>query len=333
MALKTRIILAAALAVAGLCALVGVYSVRNCQDKIAFSDPTHAVASFPLSHSTAEICPGVYMQFNTGSSASLLNPGDVARLKEAGVKVDSTFFPAFGTDSRDRVVFNTKRYVVDLPAPSVRAALLHSLCRLEAGDSSRATISNVTFLPGRPDRPSVIGADILERFVVEYRPAAHIVTLRNTVPEDYVPVAQMRTHGTLATTLGAGQRYYVSVGVDGTEREYMLHSGLDRVRLKMPLGDTAYVHSPRWRSMFSDGRRVTGSQACRAWVQLGQRAGERLITFADYSLPGEDYLLNPGTFFETPLVFDFPNRTIYMRPHSYLPRMRHRAVASAEDWQ
>lgn len=327
MAMKIRIFLALALAVLALGGLVAVYSVRNCQNEIAFSDPASPVASYPVSHSVVEVCPGVYMQFNPGSSVSMLNPADVALLRAAGVRVDSTFFPAFGTDSRDNVIFTKKRYVVRLPAPTVRASLLHSLCRRMAPDSTASYIDNVTFLPGRADRPSVIGADIMERFVVEYRPAAHIVTLRNAVPQDYIPVAKMQTHSTLATTLGAGRRYYLNVTIDGNEREYMLHSGLDRVRVKMPLADTIYVHTPRWASTFSDGSKTVNTQAGRAWMQVGVRAGERLVTFSDYRDNDEDYLLNPGTFFEQPLVFDFPNRTLYMRPHSYLPRVSRRSMA------
>lgn len=325
--MKSRIVIVSLVVLGLVLALVVVYSMHNCQCDIAFSDPRHPTASYPIHRSVAEITPDVHMLINTGSSVSTISPDDVRRLREHGVKIDSAFFPAFGTDSEDNVVFNTKRYIVSLPAPSARVALTRSICRVDSMGPTPATIDNVTFLPGKPGRLSEIGMDILERFVVEFVPAASLLTLRKDVPEGYTKVASMRRHGTLATTLGAGKRYYVQATVDGNTQEYFLHSGIDRMLVKMPLEDTIYVHAPRIRSCLQVRECAVPVTISYGWMQMGNRAGERRITFSPFADNGEEHLLNPSTFFVSNVVFDFPNNEIYLRPHSYLSRVNKDVMA------
>lgn len=307
-----------------LAAMGGTYYLNStAQDKIAFSDSTITSATYFFCNGVVEVAPDVNFHIDTGSPTSLISPEDIARLRNLGLSVDSIHFPVIGADTRDNVIFSTKMYLVSFPVSRVhyRCDSLAESVWVEPDTSIRATIDNIAFMPGRSGEISVIGTDVLSRFVTEQIPVVSSITFRFDVPDGYERFCKMEPHLSSMDIFGAGPRYYIEATVSGVQRQFFVNTGIDGVKIKMPR--ELYSESGA-TAVSEDLVKVNGglfkARTGDVLMQIGNRIGSSRVHFSNTRDNGEPYYINLFNFLSGESVFDFRSGRVYLRPHSYTSR-------------
>lgn len=313
---KPRAIRITLISIVAVVVLLGLFLIYNVQRSISFSHPGEFAALYYQRDGVLEMDSDLMFSLDSGSSISTITPHDLARLKELGMKVDSTWFPALGYDTQENCRFTTKRYNVSLPAwrKTIKLDPKTGRMTLERVPGDNTTIDNVLFFPSKKGETSTIGMDILEMFQVERLTASGLLALRNSVPTGYQPLVPIVTKGNLKTFLGIECRYYVPMAIDGEMHDFFINSGINDVNVKMPIQDTSMVASPKYHDVIFQHMRPVPVVRGVAWMQTGDRAGERVVTFSPMDDNQEPYSINPSNLFDSDVIFDYPGRKLYIRP-------------------
>ena len=313
-----KALISLAVAVVALVAAIGVYAHLNAQyPQFANNDTGNVVAVFPISGGMMEISDSVSFRFDTGSPVSMITPTDLERLKELGAAVTEEWFPSLARDVNGDIYLTDKRYRIDMPVFSRVLVKDSTGSRYKTAGRRVNTISDMVFLPAADDRMSVIGTDVLERFIVEFRYENNAIALYSSMPEGYKRLTDLHRPKISNRIIGCGGQYYVDITTENNTHRYFVDTGIDHVHIKLPLCDTLLVKSPLHESVYHSPRGcIHAKYISEAWVKIGNRAGSHE---AYYATDGdEDYAVNPLTFFSQDLILDFRGRAIYVRPHSRL---------------
>lgn len=307
-----------------LAAIGGTYYLNStAQDKIAFSDPTATSATYFFFNGIVEVAPGVDFHIDTGSPTSLISPEDIAMLRGLGLSVDSIHFPVIGADTRDNMIFSTKMYLVSFPVSRVRYRCdsIAETVWIEPDSLIGATIDNIAFMPGRSGEISVIGTDILSRFVLEYAPMVSSITFRSDVPEGYEQFCTMESNLSSMDFFGAGPRYYIDATVGGIPRHFFVNTGIDGVKMKMPRElYSKSIITPDTEDLVKVNGSLFKARTGMVLMQIENRIWSERVHFSNTRDNGEPYYINLFNFLSSEAVFDFQSGGVYLRPHSYTSR-------------
>lgn len=316
--MKKALISLAVVAVA-LVAAIGVYAHLNAQyPRFANDDNGNVVAVFPISsEGMMEIADGVSFRLDTGSPVSMITPDDVNRLKALGASVTEEWFPSLARDVNGDIYIADKRYRIDMPVINHVLVKDSDGYRYKTAGRRVNTISDMVFLPAADGRTSVIGTDVLERFIVEFRYENNAIALYSNLPGGYKRLTDLHRPKISNRIMGCGGQYYVDITTENNTHRYLVDTGIDDIHIKLPMCDTILVKAPLHESVYSSPRgRIQAKYISEAWVKIGNRAGSHE---AYYATDGdEDYAINPLAFFSQDLVIDFRGRAIYVRPHTRL---------------
>lgn len=306
-----------ALIVAGV--VFVLYTVNRTQPNLKFDDRSNTSVEVPLNNGVVELFQNGFFAIDTGASYSTINRSTLETLRNRGVEIEESHFPIIGRGVDGEFHIEPSHCVVTLPIDRYELTT-DSLRRIDWLPASGVanTISNVNFVVTDDDVPSTLGMDFLEKFVVGYQYFRQAIVFAEKVDEDYQFMCDIITPYTLNNMLGMGHRYNLSLSVDDKAHEYFINSGLDNLSLKLPESDTIYSKRQLHDDVFRlrDNSMVSAKYVESAWVEIGNRAGGRKIFYSDNGM--EQYAINPILFFRQDVVFDFPNRKVYLRPYADL---------------
>ncbi len=304
---------------------VAAYSFLNAQyPKIAAdNNGDMTVAVFPLDGGRVEVADSVWMKIDTGSSVSMLSAAAIDRLRSKGVTVKEEIFPSIARDVNDRMFMAGTRYRVDLPVEGLEfvADSVSGGHYVRTGKDI-CTIEDMVFLPAPQGQESVIGTDVLECFCVEIRRRDGLLAFHSDLPENYIKLARIESPSIMNTVIGCGKRYYVDLVTENVPNRYFIDTGIDKVPLKLPLGDSITANSRIAPAVYHSSRGEVDARFCKgAWVKIGNRAGSYKVFYATDGV--EEYAMNPFAFFIQDVVFDFRNKGVYLRPTTDLAKVRY----------
>lgn len=271
------------------------------------------VALYPFHQSIIDFGGGIEFCYNTGSFISTILPADLERLKIMGMDVDSVSFPSFGIDHLNKAFFCSKMYTVDLPVydnqPGAKPENRRVVGRMK----------DVLFLPApSSDTLSTLGIDVIERFVCLYSPATKAIGFSTEVPDDFELLTDISSEWTAATLLGCGKRYYVDMSIENNSHSFFINTSFPKVNVALPLEDSVLASSDLRTSLLVTMRGSFRAKLLdKAWVNIGDRAGNHPIFFADTGFL-ESYVVNPMNFFLQDVVIDYPRNRILLRPRAEL---------------
>lgn len=314
--MKKPLVITAVVVLLMVC-LYGLYTWLNAQHPVFEIANPDVVTVFPEKDGDIEVADSVTFSIDTGSVVSYITPADVERLKAQGAEVTEESFPSLARDRRGEFFVASTRYRINLPVRG-HTLVSDSLGTRYVLNGARVnTIRGLIFLPAPENEESLMGTDVLERFVVEYRYENRGVAFYNKVPGEYKKLTDIKTRKLTNHLFGFGRRYYVDIVTESAPNRYILDTGIHNVHLKLPLSDTVMVKQPLHSATYHSTRgNIEARYVDEAWVKIGARAGSHPAYYA--SDGEEDYALNPLTFFSQDIVIDFPGRAIYMRPHARL---------------
>ena len=271
------------------------------------------VALYPFHQSIIDFGGGIEFCYNTGSFISTILPADLERLKIMGMDVDSVSFPSFGIDHLNKAFFCSKMYTVDLPVYDNQPG---------AKPENRRVVGRtkvVLFLPApSSDTLSTLGIDVIERFVCLYSPATKAIGFSTEVPDDFELLTVISSEWTAATLLGCGKRYYVDMSIENNSHSFFINTSFPKVNVALPLEDSVLANSDLRTSLLVTMRGSFRAKLLdKAWVNIGDRAGNHPIFFADTGFL-ESYVANPMNFFLQDVVIDYPRNRILLRPRAEL---------------
>lgn len=310
--------------VVSVAAVVGIYAHFNAQypHSAKAGDGSDAIAVFPLkSQDTIVMAGNVMFRIDTGSPVSLLAPEDVDRLRANGAEITEEWFPSLGRDVFGDMFFTDKRYRVNMPV--VSNVLVRDTLGVRYVPTGRKVnvIEDMIFLPGNPGQASVIGTDVLECFIVEYRHENNAIAFYNSRPQGYKRLTDLHRPKISNRIIGCGGQYYIDVTTESNTKRYILDTGIDYVHIRLPLCDTLMVKAPLHAKTYTSSRGTVNAKYIEnAWVKVGNRVGSHEAYYA--SDGEEDYAFNPITFFDQDLLIDFSGRALYIRPHTGLASRR-----------
>ena len=318
--MKKTLIIIASLCVL-LIVLLGGYVFLNsqhpCISSSNLSQPTDETeARFILEDGLIHIGNDVKMRCHTGNSISLITEADVKRLRDMGAEVKEQWFPTFAHDILGNVILATKRYEVNLPVyESTYVPDSLSSGHYIYTDRIVSHISKAVFLPAPADsEESIIGTDILENFVLEYMPDCKALCLRSSVPSGYNLLTNIDSSFFDEALLGNGNRYYVSLEVNNSPYRFFIDSGSEMTPVKLPSADFSGDSNSKDVVYHSPEGDVAAKLVDLVWLKIGNRASSRSALYADGA--GEEYSINPLTFFIQDVVIDLKGGGIYLHPHA-----------------
>ena len=315
-----RFLILTAVSLAVIAALAGIYVHLNAQYPHFGRVDGGTIAVFPArDDGSIEVCGGVRFRIDTGSAVSLLTQKDLERLRANGAVVTEEWFPSLARDVNGEMFMAYKRYTVSLPVMSHVLVCDSTGNHYEPTRHRINTIDGMVFLPGVEDQGSVIGTDVLECFVIEYRHENNAIAFHNTLPSGYKRLAGISRPKLTNRMIGCGGRYYIDITTENNAQSYFIDTGIDDVQIKLPLSDTLMVKAPLHTTSYRSSRgQIPAKYIDEAWVKIGNRAGSHM---AYYATDGEeDYAFNPLTYFNQDILIDFSGRALYVRPHSRLAR-------------
>ena len=271
------------------------------------------VALYPFHQSIIDFGGGIEFCYNTGSFISTILPADLERLKIMGMDVDSVSFPSFGIDHLNKAFFCSKMYTVDLPVYDNQPGAKPENRRVVA------RMKDVLFLPApSSDTLSTRGIDVIERFVCLYSPATKAIGFSTEVPDDFELLTDISSEWTAATLLGCGKRYYVDMSIENNSHSFFINTSFPKVNVALPLEDSVLANSDLRTSLLVTMRGSFRAKLLdKAWVNIGDRAGNHPIFFADTGFL-ESYVVNPMNLFLQDVVIDYPRNRILLRPRAKL---------------
>lgn len=230
-----------------------------------------------------------------------------------GMDVDSVSFPSFGIDHLNKAFFCSKMYTVDLPVYDNQQGAKPENRRVVG------RMKDVLFLPApSSDTLSTLGIDVIERFVCLYSPATKAIGFSTEVPDDFELLTDISSEWTAATLLGCGKRYYVDMSIENNSHSFFINTSFPKVNVALPLEDSVLANSDLRTSLLVTMRGSFRAKLLdKAWVNIGDRAGNHPIFFADTGFL-ESYVVNPMSFFLQDVVIDYPRNRILLRPRAEL---------------
>lgn len=311
---KKAIILSAAVSLGLIVLVLWWYAHANTQHAYLDVDGDSPMAVYPFKRSIVDFGGGVRFSYDTGAYISTILPADLRRLKEMGMAVDSVRLPSFGVDHNYKSFLCSKMYVVELPVYDNKPD------SLPENRTVVGRMRKVIFLPApTTDTISTLGVDVIERFLCRYSPSTRTIAFTNDLPDGYEPLTDISAESTLATMLGCGKRYYVDMKVENLRHNFFINTSFPRVNVALPAEDTATVTADLRSSLLVSKRGSFRAKILdKAWVQLGDRAGNQSVFFANTGFP-EKYVVNPMNFFQQDVIIDYPNRRILLRQLPTMP--------------
>lgn len=304
-----------AIASVGLIALLVLgYARANSQHAyLKVGNLDSPVALYPFHQSIIDFGGGIEFCYNTGSFISTILPANLERLKIMGMDVDSVSFPSFGIDHLNKAFFCSKMYTVDLPVYDNQQGAKPENRRVVG------RMKDVLFLPApSSDTLSTLGIDVIERFVCLYSPATKAIGFSTEVPDDFELLTDISSEWTAATLLGCGKRYYVDMSIENNSHSFFINTSFPKVNVALPLEDSVLANSDLRTSLLVTMRGSFRAKLLdKAWVNIGDRAGNHPIFFADTGFL-ESYVVNPMNFFLQDVVIDYPRNRILLRPRAKL---------------
>lgn len=321
---KILIILIVAVAVVVL-GCVSIYSLTSQKDIRLVTDGS-TLGRLPIvgPNALVELVPGLTMKLDTGCDFSIITQADLERIKRMGLKVDSTYYPQLGRDRAGHVSLRMRRYHVDVPMGEYIYGTDSAGNNIYEFSGKVNMIRHVDFVPAEPDETSLLGIDLLERFIVEYTANPETLTLCTELPDGYNYVDEIHEMKNLADVLTLGHRYYTRLKVERKSNNFFIDTGLRNIHIKLP--SEARRRSKRTivrDTMLQRNHRVPVYIDSSAWAEYGNRAGNYVAFYYDSRFGSEEYAVNPLILFQQDAVLDFPNRKLALRPFVTLPKRQY----------
>ncbi len=307
-----------------LCALmVGARLIFGSQRSIELTYPDKTLGILPVKNEngSVEVAPGLAFRIDTGASVSTITAAGLQRLKELRCDVDSSFYPTLGKDGAGLRHFTTKRYTVTIPIyrHELKVDSLGRSSYVMDSTSVVNEIMHVNFIPAYQGQPSVLGIDILEKFIIEYRNSPRTISLHTEVPDGYQTISSLNVRRSLADFIFNDHRYYIPLSVDQSDNMYMVDTDMDHVALRLPVRDKRFSKRRfETDTVMTPSGPVEGEVDMNAWVECGNRAGSAAAFFYDDA--DDEYAVNPFNFFMQDATLDFRGGKVYLRPHVKLPK-------------
>lgn len=305
--MKQKILIIAAILV--IIAVTGFFAITSLssQNDVKIESLEGGVTKVPISGTPlfADIAPGLSFKIDTGCDFSSLTAEDRAKLEAMGYDVRESLYPVVGRDGFGDKKVALKRYTVDLPIYNftVKTDSTGRFMGHEPGDRLVSVIRNVDFVDSESGF-SVLGIDFLEKFVVEYRYGEQSIAFLYKLPEAYVDSIPMLVANNPAEAIWLGNRYYMSFSVDHRPHDFMVDTGLHRVKVKQPRDDAKWS---KHKLAKTTAKSYRGQYEClvddKAWLEAGNRAGSYEVSY--YDNDEENYAVNPLTMFRQDAAIDF----------------------------
>lgn len=270
----------------------------------------YVYAAYPLNDRRIKIGDSLEMNVDFGQTISLITKDDIEKIKRLGLPIDSGIFPMIGINHLDEYFITAKTYIVSFPVYNERII----------GDTIAPGGDCINYIDGivfssAPDIDihSTLGTDFLERFVVEYRPSQKAICLRQRVPDTgFEKLTDMKQTVTLSSILGCGHRYYVPLTVEYQDNDYFMDTSFKRAQLKLPERDTTRaLGTPVDTFVYTLRRTIPARVQHNVWSNIGNRAGLHDIYYCNSDK--EPYSISPFNYFKQDVIFDFPNKRMYIR--------------------
>lgn len=292
------------------------------QDGVKFCEnPTERSAFYPVNGGMITVAPDVRMQFDSASPVSTITASDLAKLKAAGMDVDSVSTIYVGFDPNRNLTMATRIYQLSIPAPTFEVDPTRSNCTAFSVDyTCPDRIEHVKFLPSA-DNISHLGMDFIEHFAVEYSWATGMIILHDSVPSGFQKFSTIEKEiAPIDVIFSPAPQYFLNMEVDGRPNDFLIDTSLSRITINVPVNDGV-----RARVSYHDPYRFRGSyvKADREPDQLvliGGRAKYQDIHRSPAVDNGEEYFCNPLNMFVNDVVLDFPHGDFFIRRGS---RMLH----------
>lgn len=297
-------------------ALYAFVCLQTSQDYIYADRADGRICDMPVGNTPlfVTVMPGLQFKLDTGSDMSLLSAKDMALLDSLGYSVREVFGISTGRNGLGKIMFETKRYRVDLPTyryDTVTDSL--GIVTSSQVPSSLNVLHNVDFVLA-PDDMSVLGIDFLEKFKVEYRFMASMISLYLDVPDGYEQSIPMFYTRTPINALWLGKRYYLSANVMNRNYKFFIDSGIQRADFKLPFSERIYSKNKLYSdTVVSFSGRFPAFIDNASWVTIGNRSGRRRVYY--YDNDEEIFALNPFNAINQDLVIDFSGLSIMLRPY------------------
>lgn len=308
-------------------ALMAAIYMCGSQRHLEYNIHSNLVGRVPVvgENALVELAPGLRMKFDTGCDFSIITQEDLQRIKDLGLKVDSSYYPQLGRDRVNHTDLRWRRYTVDLPVGKYRYIdeEIDTVPTLYEYRGSFNVIHNVDFVAAKPGETSTVGIDLLEQFALEIDPPNTTMSLYDTLPPGYKPVESVDNRIGLTDLLTLGHRYYCDLNINGRTYRFFIDTGIKKVPLKMPAADVSNSRrSLRPDSIMHAGHMIPVTVDPRGWVKFGNRAGSYDIYYYDSEIGAEPYTFNPMHLFTQPTVIDFRHGVLALHPYVVLPRGR-----------
>ncbi|MCI9606678.1 MAG: hypothetical protein HFJ94_00720 [Muribaculaceae bacterium] len=259
----------------------------------------------------AEVIPGLRFKIDTGSDISTITRKDLDLLDSLGFTVNESFYPVFGRDGNGKILFETKRYSVQLPLLNYTFYEDSLGNRNAVGSWSTANIlSNVDFAPSRTGQ-SVLGIDFLQKFAIEYLYNNRAIALYLTPPEGYDKCLDLTPSMSVFTSLWLGKRYFSDFTVNGETYSFFLDTGIRNALIKLP-ADANTSSSLRADTVSSALGSFEALVDDRAYIEMGNRLVNGSAYY--YDSREEHYAFNPLNLFLQDILIDFAGGSISLRP-------------------
>lgn len=286
---------------------------HSMQTDVRFSDDSCHAACYPINSGMVTVADGVRMAFDTASPVSTITEADIEKLRSQGyeVKEISTLF--FGHNPDDELTFSSVRYEVSLPAPAIDLSMDDSVCSAFAAViHPEIRLEHLSFIPST-DGVSHLGIDILGKFAIEYSWITGMVTLRDSVPDDYQMFASMKSELSPSSILNPGRRRFIDLEVDNRSNSYLINTSVSRIKLNIPVDDgtlaSAHINDP----YLLNGHYVNADRELDQIVKIGNRAKYQDIHRSGAKDNSECYFCNPLNMFVSDVVMDLRDNKFYIR--------------------
>lgn len=283
------------------------------------------IAIFPIkSNGQTTIRQLFDFTIDTGTGYSTINMVTIDSIKATGSEIKRSLSPLFTYDVHNHIGIQWWRNWFAMPVPQYEQKG-NSITHIISKKAPYNYLENVCFYVNEGGY-NVIGMNILQQFVVEYKPKERAIYLWDEVPEGYEQLTEMKRFNNDIADI-SGKRYYIDVSIHGQDKRFFLDTGFgyqtkigDKVfayiPLKCPSSDTTQIQNLfRVEEIEIEGFRSVRKKKFyvenKATVSVGDYKRNGLfIVYGDLRTP---YTLNPFVFFKEDVVLDFKKEKIYIK--------------------
>jgi hypothetical protein len=278
---------------------LGLYQVIHFNSSMEIPETgRNHVTTFKLENGQLRTAGGVKFYLDMGSRHNFITPATLRDLHALGCQLRErpTLVLTVNSDGKQQLFLRKVSLTLEMPD--------------SLSTSGRTAIRNVEMFIADKNDDNILGMDFLERFCVECKIPSQQISLYRYAPDNYMPIARIKAHGTnLADWLGYSKHYYCTMQVNDEEpHNFYFDTGcrMQRVKMVQPTSDTL-IATNRLSIGHTSGLPV--QRHCR--VRVGDRLKFATVAYVD-DIAQHRYVVNPFRFFTQDFVIDFRHNQLML---------------------